>query len=99
MQNECRQIIEQIRVVNTEHHLHARRRGGQRLDHPADELEGADPNSVRQRSDPKVIDCRERRRRSPHRLVTRRSRVIEQRGYCVATRSGAFDLNSSTGEA
>ena len=40
MHDECRQVIEQVHVIDTDHHRRARRGRSQRLDHPADQLNG-----------------------------------------------------------
>ena len=40
MHNECRQVIEQVHVIDTDHNGPTRGCGSQRLDHPADQLNG-----------------------------------------------------------
>jgi len=39
-QTNVDRIIEQMHVIDTDHHRGARRRGSQRLDHPAHQLNG-----------------------------------------------------------
>jgi len=50
MHNECRQVIEQMHVIYTQHHRRARGGGSQRLDHPAHQLNGVGATRLRRPS-------------------------------------------------
>ena len=47
MHNERRQVIEQMHIIDTHHHRGARGGGSQRLDHPADQLNGVGATRLR----------------------------------------------------
>ena len=60
MHDECRQIVEQMHVIDTHHHRGARRCGRQRLDHPPQQLNGVGDTRRRPRRESTQRNCARR---------------------------------------